>query len=463
MDEFSENSSVERISPREARTEDEFKGALALRAVEVRNETTDADSCVKSAENLSNNYGRTELMQRRQALEQSVCNAAEMYKSAVLGKECEHMTVEEKEACLASRESLWEHKVAQVEIVDMALARKDDLGLFERITDTQEDKTTGDAACAEGAQDLNVTHEQLEAKSDGFDSVRIASLNSVDEIRAEIPADEFRQRLREHMITEMEKTGETDFSHWSEQSPEDKLKSLQAVADAETGIHIDRIASPKVEVAKSDDLPPGVLGETTGTNAIKISDGVLANEDPRVAANVLFHESRHVDQKTEASRLGIEPMSKESVERMEFNTIRAQREKTGNNSWYQDNYQDLFVEADAGAAGIRGANALGSALEKLSESKVGSGEAKDGKEVVSESKSEVGRGHGLLDALTPLSKGEVVHRIGESVDERPSSSEEMPRPVLKPGETGMADNNKVDEYLAEAIARKRWYDKQNNP
>lgn len=55
MDEFSENSSVERISPREARTEDEFRGALALRAVEVRNETTDADSSVKSAENLSNN------------------------------------------------------------------------------------------------------------------------------------------------------------------------------------------------------------------------------------------------------------------------------------------------------------------------------------------------------------------------------------------------------------------------
>lgn len=374
-------------SPDKSRNSVEFDKALDAERKRITQDIRGDDQFKARADELADKCSPEQIRELLGKLQDPEAVAAK-YKDAVHGDHPE-WSKEERADHIEVAKNDWEGDVAAREVYGMALSREND------------------------SLDETVSFDKISEFSEHDDEIRQDKLQRTDEIKPDIDSDVARVRLREHMIGEMEKRGETDFGHWSELSGDQRVESLQRLADAESSIHIGKVDSPTVERDSKHTLGDGVLGATTRDGrSIRISEDVVDCDDPRVAANVLYHESRHTDQIVEANDEDAEFGSKERIERNELGM---------EHSKYQEKYADTFIEADARAAGMRGAEAL----ERVIDGK------QSGLKGILESSSNGGTGLGDVEPVVP-----------------------------KP-DSGMEPNDYVSVSRAEAPLRKAWHDRQN--
>lgn len=372
-------------SPDKSRNSVEFDKALDAERKRITQDIRGDDQFKARADELADKCSPEQIRELLGKL-QDPEEVAAKYKDAVHGDHPE-WSKEERADHIEVAKNDWEGDVAAREVYGMALSREND------------------------SLDETVSFDKIAELSEHDDEIRQDKLQRTDEIESDIDSDAARMRLREHMIGEMEKRGETDLGTWSELTVEQRVENLQRLADAETSIHIEKNASPMVEILSKRELKP--LGATTPDGLhIKIREDVINCDDPRVAADVLYHESRHTDQIAEAADEKAELFSKKRIERHELDM---------SHSKYLELYAGTFIEADARAAGMRGAEAL----ERVIDDK------QSGLKGILESSSNGGTGLGGVEPVVP-----------------------------KP-DSGMEPNDYVSVSRAEAPLRKAWHDRQN--
>ena len=172
------------------------------------------------------------------------------------------------------------------------------------------------------------------------------------ESQLDVASDEARIRLRQHILTETEKRGETRFSDWESLSPEDRMANLERVLEIEQEIHPLRRDRDETTLGQfeSDGYDFGKC--SINGQRIEINSTLVSQGDALQNVSVLYHESKHVDQITALSNPMDDSHRAKVIEKELFYSA----------DEYQDNYSELFIEAEARAAGRNGAEALSRVL-----------------------------------------------------------------------------------------------------
>ena len=191
----------------------------------------------------------------------------------------------------------------------------------------------------------------------------IRSMSHQDGIE-DVGCDEARQRLREHVLTELEREGKTRFSRWNELTEQEKIDSLKAVIESERSIHVGRKSSPVLNPLNDD---TGLIMGSTSRNGqvINLNRDLINKGTASENVNIVYHESKHVDQIDQVTEMKVKNhvggREKESLIVTELGLD----EKN-----YQENYQSLLIEAEARAAGRNGQAALDKVLSARKESQM---------------------------------------------------------------------------------------------